>query len=66
MRSSTSIYTMCNLTKSGDKLIACAGLAKRIAAVSNGEYLADLLGAITWSINSCGRSPRMPFPVDAR
>ena len=36
------VYTMCNLTKPGDKLIACAGLAKRIAAVSKDEYLAGL------------------------
>ena len=36
------VYTMCNLTKPGDKLIACAGLAKRIAAVSNGKYFAGL------------------------
>jgi hypothetical protein len=36
------IYTMCSLTQPGDKLIACAGLAKRIAAVSRDEYVAGL------------------------
>ncbi len=39
------VYTLCNLTQPGDKLVACAGLAKRIAAassLSSGQYVAGL------------------------
>lgn len=35
-------YTQCHLTNPGDKLIACAGLAKRIALGSGDDYTAGL------------------------
>jgi hypothetical protein len=35
-------YTQCHLTKPSDKLIACAGLARRIALGSKDDYVAGM------------------------
>jgi hypothetical protein len=58
-------YTLCELTRAEDKLIAVSGLAQRVAAITNDSYLAGLWARhlevqLMWQVQD---PPTAKFPV---